>query len=531
MRKPISIAMAASAAIHGGLFLALALLWDIESEPASIETPLVLTLDSSQAERDVAAEQAPETPAVGGEPPEPAPQAPAEPAGDPAARPAERSAKADVAPAADAGPTTSPALPARVLTEILDDIAALPEVSPVLVTTTAAADRGLVTVFRERGGRVPERVSLSPAEAAMLEARFREWSEADALATDAASAYSWEEDGREYRATFRLVPAADDMELDEVLVEITTEQDGRRLRAELRMKRLAFSNFAQFVNRWDPEVQIHDDSLDGRFHSNSRITLAYGRKVRPTFLGKVTTSSRGVRVGEGRGPLHREDIFQGGLETGVREIRLPKEFLPFPRDGRPADVAVHRFDRDTRVTFYPDGSFGWREPDSATPEERVRYAGGTLYLVAEDEARFYVQGVVRGKALVYSPRRIVIEGDLVYAHKTGRRTEADDYLGLVSDGVVEIAGRRVTGPGDLRVHASIYAKRRFAVRGYQRHGNDVLYLYGSLTAGSLTATEPRFATRIEFDRRLETLRPPAFPVTDRFEVSSWDGHWTVDETI
>ena len=69
------------------------------------------------------------------------------------------------------------------------------------------------------------------------------------------------------------------------------------------------------------------------------------------------------------------------------------------------------------------------------------------------------------------------------------------------------------------------------MRGYRTRGNDLLYIYGSLTAGSITATEPRFSTRIEFDRRLETLRPPGFPVTDRFEVAFWDGPWVVDDQI
>ena len=36
------------------------------------------------------------------------------------------------------------------------------------------------------------------------------------------------------------------------------------------MNRIAFSNFAQFIDRWDPEVEIHDDLIDGRFHSNRR---------------------------------------------------------------------------------------------------------------------------------------------------------------------------------------------------------------------------------------------------------------------
>jgi hypothetical protein len=41
----------------------------------------------------------------------------------------------------------------------------------------------------------------------------------------------------------------------------------------------------------------------------------------------------------------------------------------------------------------------------------------------------------------------------------------------------------------------------------------------------VTATEPRFATKIEFDPRLATMRAPGFPLSDRYELESWSGEW------
>jgi len=96
---------------------------------------------------------------------------------------------------------------------------------------------------------------------------------------------------------------------------------------------------------------------------------------------------------------------------------------------------------------------------------------------------------------------------------------------------VEIAAPEVTGAGDLHVHAAIYAKRRFAVRSYSRADDATLFVYGSITAGSLTATEPRFRTQLNFDPRLEAARPPSFPVTDRYEITDWDGQWSVDTKL
>jgi hypothetical protein len=144
--------------------------------------------------------------------------------------------------------------------------------------------------------------------------------------------------------------------------------------------------------------------------------------------------------------------------------------------------------------------------------------------------KLHVKGTVNGKVLVYSPERIVIDGDLVYEQDPEEVPDADDYLGLVSDKYVDIAPPDVTGPGDLVINAAIYAKRRFAVSGYRFRNDALLYIYGSLSVGSLSATEPRYYTRIQFDQRLEELRPPGFPMTDRFEVESWDTTWNVEPT-
>ena len=86
----------------------------------------------------------------------------------------------------------------------------------------------------------------------------------------------------------------------------------------------------------------------------------------------------------------------------------------------------------------------------------------------------------------------------------------------------------MTGPGDLESHAAIYAKRRFVVRSYRARELATLSIVGSVTAGSLTASEPRYRTRVRFDRRFENGRPPGFPMTERYELADWDGHWATE---
>ena len=314
------------------------------------------------------------------------------------------------------------------------------------------------------------------------------------------------------------------MGMGHVLVEVSTEENGNRISTEMRMQRLAFSNFAQFVDRWDPQVQIHDDEVDGRFHSNSELHLLYSRDTKPIFHGKVTTASHGIRT-DATGRVDRDRMFLGGLETGVRRIMLPPRFAAFPDDDSIEVDRIHGFDEDARITFYADGTYGWRYLDAAEPEQKRPIPDDPYYMVAAEDRKLHIKGVVKGKVLVYSPERIIVEDDLTYAHYPDVSADADDYLGLVSDKSIEVAGPGVTGPGDLLIHASIYAKRQFVVSHYRSGKSGTLFIYGSLIAGSVSATEPRFATKIQFDKRLEHIRPPGFPMTDRYELEAWDGVW------
>ncbi len=387
----------------------------------------------------------------------------------------------------------------------------------VVATTSPDAERS-----------VPVKTTLSAQQVLMFDEKIKEWSEELHEIPDFASGVTWQHDGREYLATFTQLPAADEMGIQRVIVEISTDSGGKRMSSTVIMKRLAFSNFAQFVNRWDPNVEIHDDELDGRFHSNTGINLLYDRDAKPVFHSKVTTASRGVRYMDRRARKIEEDIFLGGLETGVRPIRLPKHFVPFADNAEVTRDQVHRFTEDTRITFRADGSYVAEALDADTPRQLIAsLSDNTTYIVADDKVALHVRGTVNGKVLVYSPVRIIIEDDLVYAANPDEKTDADDFLGLVSDKYVDIASPRVTGPGDLIIHAAIYAKRRFNVRRFNARNHALLYVYGSLSAGTLSATEPRFATRIRFDRRLDELRPPGFPLTNRYEVESWDEAWTV----
>lgn len=524
VRKPISIAMCISTALHAGLLVLIVwglerdqslpsmrqeLLVSIDGQHAAGQEPLPSPEDASRASRD----EAPESPpaAASTAPPETA-KAP-EPEPEPVV---------DAAPETGTAPAETQAAAAPLPTPLAEEAGAIAdtaaEASALLTTesTTTTVTRKVVQ-------------PLDPRQQKMFDKKIREWTETYHKRRDGDDEVSWQDKGQRYTARFAQVPADDDMALDRLTIDISTEVDGERLTTRMQMKRLAFSSYAQFINRWDEDVQIHDDELDGRFHANSAINLTYDRDAKPQFHGKVTTSARRINITAVRARARRDEMFLGGLQTGVRSIRLPKNFIPLPQNARVRDDQVQEFDEDTRITFHPDGSYTWVSFENGLFERRGHLREPASYLLAAKKAKLHVRGKVNGKVLIYSPEQIVIVDDLVYAGDPDARTDGDDFIGLVSDKTIRIAEPKVTGPGDLEVHGAIYAKRRFMVARYRdREGGGTLKIFGSLTAGSLSATEPRFATRIRFDPRLEAARPPGFPVTDRYEVESWDSSWTVD---
>ena len=316
-------------------------------------------------------------------------------------------------------------------------------------------------------------------------------------------------------------------ELDEVLFEITTEQNGKILSTQMRMRRLAFSNFAQLVDYWDPQVAVHDDVFEGRFHSNYTFSISRSRGIGPKFHGKVTTAAYDVKTSGDFPIIDQNSIFLGGIETGVKQIRLPKTFSPFSDHSRLSRDQVLMLTEESWITFQKDGYYTWKSKASPADEHRKKIPALSFFIVGNKGAKIHVKGIVNGKVLVYSADEIIIDNDLFYALPPDKFPNSDDYLGLVSERNIEIAHPKVTGSGDLHVFAAIYARGWFRIPNLYGSGEATLYIYGSLSAGSLTATEPRYATHICFDKRLETQRPPKFPVTERFEIVDWDKTWEI----
>jgi len=336
------------------------------------------------------------------------------------------------------------------------------------------------------------------------------------------SEITWSQEGHQYTARVLRQPAADSTGLEQVVAEIVTDRDGKRMKTRLSLKRLAFSHFTQLVNFWDPNIQLHDDVIDGRFHSNTEIGVAFAGGVEPRFFGKVTTSAPTLTY-SAFGSRRRQEVFQGGMETRTERVTLPRDMPDVVNGGDKANRQI--FDNDTRIIFNGDGTYVWRAANGAGSLQRAEPSDQPRYLIAEKGAKLYVSGTVSGIYTVYTPSDIEIENDLVYAKDPRDTVISRDFLALISGRDIKVASAQITGVGDLHVHAAMFARRRFMIESVANGKPGTLFILGSLTAGTILETEPRYATKVDYDKRFEYLRPASFPMTRRYEVDSWDADW------
>jgi hypothetical protein len=418
---------------------------------------------------------------------------------------------------------------ATPLLEEIPDVAQLE--APAAYVETAPAPGEVLTTTGNSSAEVPAVAEPEPQSAAeqmpqpeqvMLTRNLQQLA-VELLDTNAtAKTISWQKDGQQYSARVMRQPAADSTGLEQVVAEVTTNKDGKRMKTRLSLKRLAFSHFTQLVNNWDPNIMLHDDVIDGRFHSNSEISLSAMDGVKPKFFGKVTTAAQRVTFNSFN--THRnKDVFQGGFETKTDRVTLPRDMPDVAKDGE--DLHRRSFQEDTRIIFNADGSYVWRLANGDGTLSRSEPSEQPQYLIGEKGAKLYVRGTVRGIFTVYSPSDIEIEDDLVYLKDPRQTVISRDFLALISGRDIKIAAGQITGPGDLNVHGALYARRRFFTEAIDHAKPATMFIYGSLTAGTISATEPRYATKLDYDKRFEYLRPASFPMTRRYEVDSWDQDW------
>nr|MDJ0928995.1 hypothetical protein [Gammaproteobacteria bacterium] len=140
------------------------------------------------------------------------------------------------------------------------------------------------------------RIPVTSTQQTMLRKKLDEWIDRIPALLEADAPDVWEHHGQEYSATFQNIPTRDEMGIEKVVVEVGTKHDGERLSSKIHLARLAFSHFGHFIDKWDRDVEMHDDELDGMFHSNSTVYLNFSPDVRPVFRGQATTASGRIAI-------------------------------------------------------------------------------------------------------------------------------------------------------------------------------------------------------------------------------------------
>ncbi|MDO9478205.1 MAG: hypothetical protein Q7L07_15970 [Pseudohongiella sp.] len=386
-----------------------------------------------------------------------------------------------------------------------DEQSVSPSTESPVVSPSVLMDEQDIAQLQEATGTLLERLS-DPAERADLIAQIATQATLDPLSLGLLSTDIVE-------ATF--APAVELTGLEQVDVEITRQIKGQPHRARIRLQERALSHYAKFINNWDANVTLGDDQIDGRFHSNSDVNFESFARPRSQFNGEVTIARRQTLTRR----VRESSMFAAGVRTGTGRIALPAN--AFPAHWLSSGAAVLTVDADTRLEFQGDAGVVWTDLDNGE-QDRVQIPPAGLIIAGTGRAGFELSGEVEGRVLVYSPRRQMITGNLVYADVS---ESSDDYLALVSDGSIEIAAAMITGPGDLTINAALFARDRFSVRRFSDRHQGELFVYGALVAGSVSATEPRFSTYIKHDPRFDHSRPPAFPSTGLFDVVDWEQHW------
>jgi hypothetical protein len=382
----------------------------------------------------------------------------------------------------------------------------LPETRQPIVSQQYSDTKILQSSFQvdsEQNLDVARFEKIEVQELEMITRKVTQWSSNISEYSESKETQKWRQGDYQYNATFEKQTAENDMDTDEVLIEIATNRDGKKLTASLRLKKMAFSNFAQFINQWDSSISIHDDEMNGRFHSNTRINLLTSRKTAPLFHGKVTTASYFVDITGGKA---KKDIFLAGIETGVKRIEMPKPRTLFQEVQSIKSINSRVVEQDSRIVFTHDGHYLVQPRNLTSVMQRYPIGDRPLYILAAPRVSLWlsgtVNGAVNGAVAVYSPERIVIEASLEYL-SIKSIDQGGDFLGLISGRSVVVSNRNVVREGDLSIQAAIYAKNRFQVKQIGSRQAGTLNIYGSLSVGTITATEPRYATNIVFDTRLE----------------------------
>lgn len=298
----------------------------------------------------------------------------------------------------------------------------------------------------------------------------------------------------------------------------------RTVRQTVQIDPLDYGDWLYFFDHMSS--WFHNDRVVGRVYVNHEPWIAKS-SWGPIFLKRLDTAA-GVMKIRGHGNTSDPAIIESNahfyegynlhapeieLPTGTGEIKAVAQLA----DGFANGNGVFNGNADFQlagkeVMVRSANRFGdqnWYGP-FALPDPPCIHVSGNVE----------VSGVLDGQLCVGATGFIRVPGDLVYHEDPRLVPESDDKLGLVSRGAFVIGVK--PGGGDHFVQARILSMAKWLTERQNDPRQGFWRFFGSLTARTVGATEPRLDTDAEHDLR----EPPmGFPGTGLYDKEECGKSW------
>ncbi|MFN0159353.1 MAG: hypothetical protein ACKVRP_14930 [Bacteroidota bacterium] len=295
-----------------------------------------------------------------------------------------------------------------------------------------------------------------------------------------------------------------------------------------RTKEQSFSMFAWMTNDENGVNWINGDTVWGRVHSNSTLTI----NGKPTFYEKVTTT-KNFNPKVGKSPNNA--IFKKGYETGVSKIDFPtnlNELITASTSGGRRYPGTVWLTISAGTGADDDGKVYVRSTSSGPIIDSIQLNDPMFNGAIVGNSRVNIQGTLDGRLTIGSLTDVYIQNDVVYANQN--TATSNDMLGIVAESNVVVANNAANN-SHCQIQASIFSRtssftaENYSTRGVAGElrltGSIVQNIRGPVGTFSGSTITSGFSKRYRYDTRLADaqVRPPFFPgfLVKTLAIANW----------
>ncbi len=292
------------------------------------------------------------------------------------------------------------------------------------------------------------------------------------------------------------------------------------------------------INAWYGDFDV----TNGRLHTNKKLQVSNSSAYPPKgarFYGRVTVSASSFQCSgynEGGGCPDGYATFYEGYEINVPQVDCAVDVAQTIScaSGGGKLLLLPGNNNGTYLTLIPDGTVRIYQPGGSTPPWNTPPNGvvrslANISVIAVDAngkpGDIYLRGTLRGRLTVVAGRRIVVDGDILYATDPRMDPTSTDRLGLMggwktgSDGDMFFP-QRPGVEGDRNIfgfYVGTHCNASIRVENAtSREREGIMMIYGGIMQGQLHATENNsftsgYGTDWNLDLRGCADPPPCFP--------------------